>query len=791
MVVAQGNTLPYLTVMPYGKGYFIYDAAMQPLLGHGGWAPGMYAYGIIRNAIAWAFQSGNVPVARLSPWPYSYNAAVMFRHDMEAIPSLIESIEPSALFEHTHGATGDYFFCTGELRQDMTNVAATVANLQFAVSNYGATIDSHNGGLTNINTYVPPLTSNSYDYWHWGPDEVLDTNPPGYASGQAYALVSLSNSFSDIAGWGLTNTNGIRLWVAPYFNATREPSLQIEQQLGVQITGDDKLGPFPHFTLSTQTPDLRYSFLTLPVSESFLGSQVGQAMEDGYQSNDIQNLVDTYYNLGALINLYSHSSSDGTGAAGNLASEYVTYSLSKPRIWSANAISIYQWWTNRATAQVTPTFTTNGNQTVATLLVSGATDPATAVEVYAPLSGFFNLAVLTNSVAAGTNGYRLVGQSIKVLVGNSVTNVQVAYSLPPVAQDDEYSLPQAGSITVPKPGVLANDIPGTAGTNLTASLETLPEHGTVSLHANGSFIYTPDTRFGGVDNFSYQVLDSVTNSGIATAAISIVPPGDLFADVFDRPSGSDSISPWVEQLGNWAITNETLVSTSTVNSYGYAYVSNATWSNYIVQADVQFSTTNAYGGGIGARLDPTTGAHYAAWVYPEGSFAASAVLRLVKFEGWASWSGTAIQQVSLPSVGTNWHRITFSVQGNNLAIYFDSTLEINTTDNFYDGVAPYTSGGISADMFTYPLQLHSLSFQRHCFHHQFSADPGLRLPASPTTPAQRLYSLSPRSAPTSPISGLMAPLPFPAPPTRRCLSLTSSAPMPAIIPSGLVIQSTA
>jgi hypothetical protein len=49
VVIAQGDAYPYLLVKPYGKGCFIYVAAMQPLIGHGGHAPGMYAYGIFRQ----------------------------------------------------------------------------------------------------------------------------------------------------------------------------------------------------------------------------------------------------------------------------------------------------------------------------------------------------------------------------------------------------------------------------------------------------------------------------------------------------------------------------------------------------------------------------------------------------------------------------------------------------------------------------------------------------------------------------------------------------------------------
>ena len=701
-VLAQGDTRPYLLVKQYGRGWFVYDAAMQPVLGHGGWAPGMYAYGIIRNAIQWAFQAGNLPVGKLSAWPYPYDAAVIFRHDMEGIPALINSIEVSAQYENARGATGDYFFCTGELRLDMPNPAATIASLQRAVTNDHATVASHDGGLTNINTYMLPLTSNSYDYWHWGPDEVLDLNPPGYANGQAYALTSLSNSFADIHGWDLDNTNGVRLWVAPYFNATREGSLQIQDQLGVQISGDDKLGPFPHYTISTQTPDQLHSVLEIPVSDWFLGNGIAQAMEDGYGTNDIHALVDYYYRLGGLINLYSHSSSDGSGAAQGVASEYVNYSLGKPRIWSANSIGIYNWWTNRAMAQVAPAFATNGNQLQATLSVSGAGNPNTAVEFFMPSAGFYGLQVRTNGAVAGTTGYRVNGQTVKVLVGTTVTNVQVAYSLLPVAQDDIYTVQQADILTVAAPGVLGNDTPGTERPNLTATPLSNPAHSTLTLNPDGSFIFTPDVLFAGVDSFSYEDGDSQTNSGPATAAVAVIPPGYLFSDDFSRPAGSTSLLPWVQQLGTWSTTNETLVSTSAINSYGYAYYTNAAWTNYTVQASVQFSATNAYGGGIGARLDPTTGAHYAAWVYPEGSFGGSAVLKLVKFEGWASWSGFPMQQVSLLGVGTNWHTVTFSLQGTGLKVYFDGVQEISMTDNNYDSVPPYTNGGITADMFTYP-----------------------------------------------------------------------------------------
>ena len=94
-VLAQGDTSPYLLVKQYGKGFFIYDAAMQPLIGHGGYAPGMYAYGVFRKTIEWAFQADKLPIPKLDPWPYPYNAAFMVRHDLEDFSEEISNVAAS------------------------------------------------------------------------------------------------------------------------------------------------------------------------------------------------------------------------------------------------------------------------------------------------------------------------------------------------------------------------------------------------------------------------------------------------------------------------------------------------------------------------------------------------------------------------------------------------------------------------------------------------------------------------------------------------------------------------
>ena len=414
--------------------------------------------------------------------------------------------------------------------------------------------------------------------------------------------------------------------------------------------------------------------------------------------------MDFYYNLGALLNFYSHTLSTGLGDAGPLPLDYITYSLNTnlhPRLWSANAAKVYQWWLARSNAQVIPSFSTNGNQSIATLSISGATDARTAVEFLIPQSSFSGLQVFTNGTAASASNYRTSGQLVRLMVGTTVTNAQIRYNLAPSAQNDLYNVAQGGTLAVPAPGVLTNDLGGLGGT-LTAVLATGPSHGALALNADGSFTYTPATNFTGVDTFTYQASDGTTNSGTAIVTICVVPAGLLFADDFTRPAIADPLAPWQVASGAWSITNGMLQATGALQSYSVAYIPN-TWTDYMVQAQFQFPA-GAYGGGVGGRLNPTTGAHYAAWIYPETTPGGSATLELLKFQDWSDfgYDGVAyapMYQVSLPSVSTNWHSLRLTFHGNLIGVYYDGNLATTVTDT--DTAAqPYASGGISLDMWT-------------------------------------------------------------------------------------------
>jgi len=106
----------------------------------------------------------------------------------------------------------------------------------------------------------------------------------------------------------------------------------------------------------------------------------------------------------------------------------------------------------------------------------------------------------------------------------------------PVAQDDSYVTDEDTPLVVELPGVLGNDtdVDGGALVVLDADPSTPevvdpgagPLHGTLELHADGSFTYTPDADFYGTDYFTYRATDGELASDPATVYITVNPVND-------------------------------------------------------------------------------------------------------------------------------------------------------------------------------------------------------------------------------------------------------------------------
>jgi large repetitive protein len=103
----------------------------------------------------------------------------------------------------------------------------------------------------------------------------------------------------------------------------------------------------------------------------------------------------------------------------------------------------------------------------------------------------------------------------------------------PVAVNDFYTMNEDTVLNVSAPGVLGNDS-DVDGNALSAVILAQPTNGVVTLNANGSFVYRPNTNYNGIDAFTYRANDGSLTSGVAVVTITINPTNDAPGAVDDN-----------------------------------------------------------------------------------------------------------------------------------------------------------------------------------------------------------------------------------------------------------------
>lgn len=157
---------------------------------------------------------------------------------------------------------------------------------------------------------------------------------------------------------------------------------------------------------------------------------------------------------------------------------------------------------------------------------------------YTPNAGFTGTDSFTYRASDGSLNSNIASVTITV---NNVND-------PPVAANDFYATAEDTTLTVPAPGVLANDT-DVDGDPLTALLVTGPARGTLSLAGNGSFIYQPFANLNGTDSFTYQASDG-SLSATATVTITVTAVNDAPVAVDDNTSAAAGIPVTINVLSN-------------------------------------------------------------------------------------------------------------------------------------------------------------------------------------------------------------------------------------------------
>ncbi|WP_413167610.1 Ig-like domain-containing protein [Capilliphycus salinus ALCB114379] len=166
-------------------------------------------------------------------------------------------------------------------------------------------------------------------------------------------------------------------------------------------------------------------------------------------------------------------------------------------------------------------------------VLNGDTDidrnPLTAILVNSPTNGSVSLnengsfSYSPNSEFSGVDSFTYTANDgeYNSNIATVTIDVEPRPNTPPVADNDNYITGFQSPITVDAVVGILNGDTDAEGDPITAILVNSPANGSVSLNENGSFSYTPNSGFSGVDSFTYTANDGESNSNIATVTINV------------------------------------------------------------------------------------------------------------------------------------------------------------------------------------------------------------------------------------------------------------------------------
>ncbi|MDA7618789.1 Ig-like domain-containing protein, partial [Verrucomicrobia bacterium] len=164
-----------------------------------------------------------------------------------------------------------------------------------------------------------------------------------------------------------------------------------------------------------------------------------------------------------------------------------------------------------------------------------------------PVSG-----VITGQLSSSASGGGPLGDGVyQILVlvddGNGGTRTFafeiVVINLPPVANNDTYTVNEESVLFVNAPGVIANDLDPDGDPLQVSRILQGPVNGTLLLDADGSLNYTPAFDFHGMDVFTYELID--VDGGVTSALVQVE-----VIDLADSPTAVNDSYVLGEDVGD-------------------------------------------------------------------------------------------------------------------------------------------------------------------------------------------------------------------------------------------------
>ncbi|MCF6390999.1 Ig-like domain-containing protein, partial [Mycobacterium sp. MBM] len=200
---------------------------------------------------------------------------------------------------------------------------------------------------------------------------------------------------------------------------------------------------------------------------------------------------------------------------------------------SVASVSITVTPVNDAPVAVNDTFTTNEDSVLTGSVLTNDTDidgnVLTAETVIGPSHGTLVLntdgsfSYTPEADYTGADSFAYIASDGTVTSSVATVTINIApVNDAPIAGDDIFSIDEDSPLS----GNLLTNDDDIDGDSLTASLTESPANGTLEFNPDGTFTYTPDANFNGVDWFTYTVSDGITSSAPALVVVLVAPVND-------------------------------------------------------------------------------------------------------------------------------------------------------------------------------------------------------------------------------------------------------------------------